>query len=135
MPPLLPYPPRLARWLTWPLTATPTRTGESHDDSPDCDNCTAEPQVTRDGGLAPQPILPADSVLSSSRAGGPCADVQNVQLWLRLADSAPHRDRRGCHSEGLATGQTTFPASCSGLMNTTAFAASSFAERVRASEK
>lgn len=39
------------------------------------------------------------------------------------------------HSEGLTTGQTTFPASCPGLMSTTAFAASSFAERVRAAEK
>ena len=45
------------------------------------------------------------------------------------------RSGSGCYSEGLAMGQTTFPASCSGLMSTTAFAASSFAERVRAAEK
>lgn len=67
--------------------------------------------------------------------GQECADSRAARNTTLHRVSVPEADRRGCQREGLASGQATWPATDSGLMSTTAFAASSFAERVRAADR
>jgi hypothetical protein len=82
-------------------------------------SCTqADPRGTQDRNTEPRQVKRQARTVSATMTG--CAFIG--------------ADEDG-HSEGQTTGQTTFPASCSGLMSTTAFAASSFAERVHAAEK